>query len=448
MQYDISIIGGGLAGCEAAWIAARSGLSVRLYEMRPKVKTGAHRTSDLAELVCSNSFGSHHLDSASGLLMQELEQCDSLLIKCAKETAIPAGSALAVDREGFSEKVMSYLKSYRSITIVREEIQKIPEGNVIIASGPLTSPSLTSEIINFTENENLFFYDAVAPIVKADSIDMAKAFSGSRYGKGVKEAGDYLNCPMNEKQYLDFISTLKTAAQFPLKPFENEIPKGVRVGKGPFFEGCLPIEVLAKRGEKALAFGPLRPVGLINPHTGKRPYAVVQLRRENLAGDSYNLVGFQTNLKYQEQLRVFRMIPGLENAFFLRLGHMHRNIYIFSPDILRPAMQCKKRKNLFFAGQITGVEGYLSSIATGFIAGLNASRYIHREKSVTFPTTTMIGALCHYVTHAPQDTFQPMKANFGILANLKKPLKNKKERNQKFSDRSSQEIKDMVYAIK
>jgi len=402
MQYDISIIGGGLAGCEAAWIAARSGLSVRLYEMRPKVKTGAHRTSDLAELVCSNSFGSHHLDSASGLLMQELEQCDSLLIKCAKETAIPAGSALAVDREGFSEKVMSYLKSYRSITIVREEIQKIPEGNVIIASGPLTSPSLTSEIINFTENENLFFYDAVAPIVKADSIDMAKAFSGSRYGKGVKEAGDYLNCPMNEKQYLDFISTLKTAAQFPLKPFENEIPKGVRAGKGPFFEGCLPIEVLAKRGEKALAFGPLRPVGLINPHTGKRPYSVVQ----------------------------------------------HRNIYIFSPDILRPTMQCKKRKNLFFAGQITGVEGYLSSIATGFIAGLNASRYIHREKTVTFPTTTMIGALCYYVTHAPQDTFQPMKANFGILANLKKPLKNKKERNQKFSDRSSQEIKDMVYAIK
>ncbi len=415
---DLIVIGGGLAGSEAAWQAAQRGLRVHLYEMRPLRMTGAHQTADLAELVCSNSLGSRLPDRASGLLQNELRRLGSMLLACAEETALPAGSALAVDRVLFAQKVTERIQQHPKIRVIRQEVTEIPSLPTIIASGPLTSPALTQAIVAWTGEEHLSFYDAISPIVTAESINMEIAFRASRYGRGEAEEGDYINCPMTRQEYEAFVDALLSAERIELRAFEEEIRQGVRAGVERFFEGCLPIEILAERGREALAFGPLRPVGLIDPRTGKRPYAVVQLRQDNLIGDLYNMVGFQTNLKFSEQQRVFRMIPGLEHAEFVRYGQMHRNTFIASPRLLLPTLQSRQRPDLFFAGQITGVEGYMGNIATGLLAGWNAARLLHGQQPVTLPTVTMLGALCHYVTHASLKDFQPMKANFGILPPL------------------------------
>nr|BAL57216.1 glucose inhibited division protein Gid [uncultured Chloroflexota bacterium] len=415
---DLIVIGGGLAGSEAAWQAAERGLRVHLYEMRPQRMTGAHQTADLAELVCSNSLGSSLPDRASGVLQNELRRLNSMLLACAEESALPAGSALAVDRALFARKVTERIEQHPNIRVIREEVTEIPSTPTIIASGPLTSPDLTRAIVHLTGEEHLYFYDAISPIVTAESINMEVAFRASRYGRGKEGEGDYLNCPMNREEYEAFVDALLTAERIELREFEAEIRQGVRAGLDRFFEGCLPIEILAERGRESLAFGPLRPVGLLDPRSGKRPYAVVQLRQDNLAGNLYNLVGFQTNLKYSEQQRVFRMIPGLERAEFVRYGQMHRNTFIASPRLLLSTLQFRGRPDLFFAGQICGVEGYVGNIATGLLAGWNAARLIQGKEPLTLPTTTMLGALCHYVTHASLKDFQPMKANFGILPPL------------------------------
>ncbi len=417
-KADLIVVGGGLAGSEAAWQAAQRGLRVHLYEMRPLRMTGAHQTADLAELVCSNSLGSRLPDRASGLLQSELRRLGSMLLKCAEETALPAGSALAVDRVLFAQKVTERIQQHPNIRVIREEVTEIPSLPTIIASGPLTSPALAQAIVQWTGEAHLFFYDAIAPIVTAESINMEVAFRASRYGRGEAEEGDYINCPMTRQEYEAFVDALLSAERIALRPFEEEIRQGVRAGVERFFEGCLPIEILAERGREALAFGPMRPVGLIDPRTGKRPYAVVQLRQDNLIGDLYNMVGFQTNLKFSEQQRVFRMIPGLERAEFVRYGQMHRNTFIASPRLLLPTLQSRQRPDLFFAGQITGVEGYMGNIATGLLAGWNAARLLRGQQPVTLPSVTMLGALCHYVTHASLKDFQPMKANFGILPPL------------------------------
>lgn len=413
-QTELIVIGGGLAGCEAAWQAAERGVSVKLYEMRPSVMTAAHQTNYLGELVCSNSLGSSLDDRASGVLKNELRRLNSLLIKCADETAVPAGGALAVDRQAFAQAITKQVESHPRIRVIRQEITEIPEGYCIIASGPLTSDSLAKSIAQYTGHSHLYFFDAIAPIVRGDSINMDIAFKASRYGRG-SEGGDYLNCPLSARQYEEFVTTLSQAECIELKPFEDQIKYGVPAGEKQFFEACLPIEILAKRGRDSLAFGPLRPTGLIDPKTNKRPYAVVQLRQDNLAGDLYNIVGFQTNLKFHEQKRVFRLIPGLEKAEFVRYGQMHRNTFIFSPGLLYDTLQYKARENLFFAGQITGVEGYVGNIATGLLAGWNAARLINNQKALIMPRTTMLGALCYYISHAAAQDFQPMKANFGLL---------------------------------
>lgn len=415
---DLTVIGGGLAGSEAAWQAAEAGLSVDLYEMRPLVATGAHTGAYLAELVCSNSLGSRLVERAGGLLKAEASCLGSLLLRLAEECALPAGSALAVDREAFAERVTAAIESHPHIRVIRQEVQEIPATPTVIASGPLTSSALSRALAELTGQEHLFFFDAIAPIVTADSINMEVAFRASRYGKGEREEGDYINCPFTREQYQAFVSALVSAERIELREFEQLLESGVRAGAGPFFEACLPIEILARRGEQALAFGPLRPVGLLDPHTGRRPYAVVQLRQDNLSGTLYNLVGFQTNLKFSEQQRVFRMIPGLEQAEFVRYGQMHRNTYLFSPAHLLPTLQFRGRPDLFFAGQITGVEGYLGNIATGALAGKNLARRLLGQPALELPRTTMLGALCHYVTHASAADFQPMKANFGILPPL------------------------------
>jgi len=432
------IAGGGLAGSEAAWQAAHRGIKVRLYEMRPKVPTGAHATSNLAELVCSNSLGSNMPDRASGLLQAETKLLGSLLLKIAEDCALPAGSALAVDREAFAKKVTEQISKHPNIEIVREELIEIPSGPAIIATGPLTSPKFSQAIAKLTGQEHLYFFDAISPIVASDSIDMKIAFRASRYDRGQSEEGDYINCPFEKDRYEAFVNALITAEQIPLKNFESKINTGIKAGDGNFFEGCLPIEVLGKRDPKALAFGPMRPVGLINPNTGKRPYAVVQLRQDNVAATLYNIVGFQTNLKFPEQERIFKMIPGLENAEFIRHGQMHRNTYIASPKLLQPTLQAKNREDLFFAGQITGVEGYVGNIATGLLAGQNAARLLLGEKPIALPQTTMLGALCHYITHCDPKHFQPMKANLGLLPPL--PInsnsKSKQEKGKMHHDRS------------
>ncbi len=402
-MQPITIIGGGLAGSEAAWQLARRGADVVLYEMRPKVNTAAHQTDLLAELVCSNSLRSDNLDRAQGILKAELRLLGSLILECADKFCVPAGSALAVDRDLFAGAVTEAITSHPRIELRREEVAELPEEEpTIIASGPLTSSSLAKAMYAITGQHYLFFYDAISPIVDADSVDMDKAFMASRYDKG--EAA-YLNCPLTEEEYDAFFDALSHAEQ----------SMHADVDPSELFEGCLPIEVIAARGRDALLFGPMKPVGLTDPHTGKRPFAVVQLRSENADFTMYNLVGFQTSLKWGEQERVFRMIPGLEEAEFLRYGAVHRNTYINSPTLLQPSLNLKARPNLYFAGQITGVEGYVESTACGLVAGLNCLAALQDEPPVVLPRETVIGALMHHVTHADPRGFQPMNANFGLL---------------------------------
>ena len=413
---DLIVIGGGLAGSEAAWQAAERGLNVSLFEMRPALSTGAHETEYLAELVCSNSLGSNLADRASGVLKNELRRLGSMLLGCAESAALPAGAALAVDRELFARAVTERVENHPRIKVIREEVKEIPSTPTIIASGPLTSAALSQRIAQLSGEEQLFFFDAIAPIVSRETVNMDVAFRASRYEKGEQAEGDYINCPFTKDEYYAFVDALMQAGRIELRSFEDAIRSGVKAGH--FFEGCLPVEIIAERGKDSLMFGPMRPIGLKDPRTGRRPYAAVQLRQDNLAGNLYNLVGFQTNLKFPEQKRVLRMIPGLENAEFVRYGQMHRNTFIASPKLLRPTLQFIDRDDLFFAGQITGVEGYVGNMATGLLAGINAARLQHGQELFTLPQTTMLGALCHYVTHADLKDFQPMKANFGILPAL------------------------------
>lgn len=415
---DLIVVGGGLAGCEAAWQAASRGAAVHLYEMRPVISTGAHQSGHLAELVCSNSLGSTQVDRAQGLLKEELRLLNSMLLHTAYETAVPAGGALAVDREAFAQTVTTNMEAHPKIDVIREEITRIPEELAIIASGPLTSPALSEAIRGVTGQEHLYFFDAIAPIVSAESINLEIAYKASRHNHGELADGDYINCPMTRQQYERFVEALVAAERIQLKEFEREIENGVRAGLHQFFEGCLPVEIIAQRGSDSLAYGPLRPIGLKDPHTGKRPYAVVQLRQDNLAGTLYNLVGFQTNLTFAEQKRVFRLIPGLEAAEFARYGQMHRNTFIHSPAVLLPTLQHRDRADLFFAGQIIGVEGYAGNIASGLVAGWNAARYLQGQAPLILPPTTMTGALIHYISQATPIDFQPMKANFGLLSLL------------------------------
>jgi methylenetetrahydrofolate--tRNA-(uracil-5-)-methyltransferase len=438
---DLTVIGGGLAGSEAALQAAQRGLKVRLFEMRPTLQTGAHQTHDLAELVCSNSLGSNLPDRASGLLKNEMRMLGCLLLECAEAASLPAGGALAVDRELFARLVTKRIEDHPNIEIIREEIKQIPDSPTIIASGPLTSPALSNSIAALSSEEHLFFFDAIAPIVHAESINMDIAFRASRYDKGEQDEGDYINCPFTKEEYYTFVEALLRAQRIELRAFEEAIKSGVKAGH--FFEGCLPVEIIAERGIDSLAFGPMRPVGLRDARTGKRPYAVVQLRQDNLAGSLYNLVGFQTNLKFPEQKRVLRLIPGLENAEFLRYGQMHRNTFIASPKLLRPTLQHRHRPDLLFAGQITGVEGYMGNIATGLLAGINAARLHQQQEPITLPQTTMLGALCHYVTHADLKDFQPMKANFGIFSPLGSKVP-KRERGRAYAERALADLESMI----
>lgn len=437
MGERLTVVGGGLAGSEAAWQAAERGIEVLLYEMRPLKMTPAHTGGPLAELVCSNSLGARETDRALGLLKEELRRLGSLLIACADETALPAGAALAVDREAFARRVSERIRNHPRITLRTAEVAEIPDGPTVIATGPLTSPPLAETIARFTGREHLYFYDAMAPIVTADSVDMNVAFYASRYGRGGE---DYINCPMTKEEYERFVDALLTAEQIPLHDFEREERQA-----GPFFEACLPIEEIARRGREALAFGPLRPVGLVDPRTGKRPYAVVQLRRDDLAGRLYNLVGFQTNLRWKEQERVFRLIPGLERAEFVRYGQMHRNTFLHSPSLLRPTLQSIARDDLFFAGQITGSEGYVGSIGTGLLAGVNAARLLRGEELWVLPPTTMLGAIVHYITTPRKGEFQPMKANFGLLPELPHPLRNKQERGRAYAERALRDLEEFLH---
>jgi methylenetetrahydrofolate--tRNA-(uracil-5-)-methyltransferase len=442
---EIIVIGGGLAGSEAAWQVAERGLDVILYEMRPVNQTPAHKTGYLAELVCSNSLGSNLPDRAAGVLKNELRRMDSLLLNCAENAFVPAGGALAVDRQLFSELVTDKILSHQNITVIREEIQEIPAGPAIIASGPLTSQGLSDAIKNMSGREHLYFFDAIAPIISLESINLDVAFRGSRYQRGMSETGDYINCPMNRQEYEQFWDALVHAERISLEEYELGPESGVQAGNQQHFEGCLPIEVMATRGQQVLAFGPLRPVGLIDPRTGKRPFAVVQLRQDNLIGTLYNLVGFQTNLKYSEQSRLLRMIPGLENAEIVRYGQMHRNTFINSPMLLNPTLQWKEREDLFFAGQITGVEGYTANIATGLLAGWNISRWKKNQDSLEFPITTMLGALCFYITHASPADFQPMKPNFGLMPPLDKSnAYNRRARAKGYAERSQTDLDDFL----
>lgn len=442
-EMRVTIVGGGLAGSEAAWQLAERGVVVDLFEMRPEVSTGAHATQDLAELVCSNSLGSKLPDRASGILMNELGELGSLLLGVAQETALPAGGALAVDREQFARQVTSALSNHPLIRISRKEVREIPGPPAILASGPLTSQSLSQALLDLTGEDHLYFYDAISPIVEVDSIDFSIAYRGSRYERGELEQGDYINCPLNESEYNSFLDALLEAEVIPLRSFEEEVRSGVQAGMHTYFEGCLPIEIIAERGRKSLAFGPMRPVGLKDPRTGRRPYAVVQLRQDNLAGNLYNMVGFQTNLRYPEQRRVLRMIPGLENARFARYGQMHRNTFLNSPAILEPTLQIKGNPGLLLAGQISGVEGYLGNIATGLLAGLNAALLVEGAEPVVLPRTTMLGALMHYVTRADPEQFQPMKANLGILPGLPEPVpRSRRERAAAYAARAAADIQE------
>ncbi len=445
---SITVIGGGLAGSEAAWQAARLGVEVRLIEMRPGVTTPAHTSGALAELVCSNSLGSDALNRAPGLLKAELRRLGSLILEIADAHRVPAGSALAVDREGFAAAVTARLEGHPRITVVREEATAIPEaGVVILASGPLTSPALAEALRAWTGTEALSFYDALAPIVDSDTINFEIAFRASRYDRGEQEEGDYINCPMTQEEYTRFVEALLGAERIPLRDFERDDPH--------FFEACLPVEVLAQRGPAALAFGPLRPVGLRDPRTGKRPYAVVQLRQDNAAGNLYNLVGFQTNLRYGEQERVFRLIPGLEKARFVRHGAMHRNTYIHAPRLLTPTLQFKNRPTLLCAGQLAGLEGYVGNVMGGWLAGINAARVQQGAAPgaapdaapVILPITTMSGALIAYITQADAETFQPMKANFGLLPPLEASRRGKRARGEAHAHRALVDLENWLATL-
>ena len=422
-EKRITIIGAGLAGCEAAWQAAQRGVSVTLHEMKPEKFSPAHELPGLAELVCSNSLRGISLDNAVGLLKEELRRCGSLVMEAADATAVPAGGALAVDRRLFSDYVTGKVESHPSIRIERGECAGIPaEGIVIIASGPLTSDALAESLAELT-GDRLYFYDAIAPIVAADSLDMTKVFAASRYGKG--DGDDYLNCPLNEEEYLRFIDELNCGEKVPARDFEKVV----------HFEGCMPVEVLASRGVETLRFGPMKPVGLIDPHIGYEAHAVIQLRAENREKSLYNLVGFQTKLTWPEQRRIFRMIPGLEGAEFVRLGSMHRNTFINSPALLETTQQLKSDPRIFFAGQITGVEGYVESAASGFLAGNAAAHIVRGEPAPLPPPETALGALMHHITNADVKHFQPMNVNYGLFPELPGRIK-KKERRQKLAERA------------
>ncbi|KAF1306177.1 FADH(2)-oxidizing methylenetetrahydrofolate--tRNA-(uracil(54)-C(5))-methyltransferase TrmFO [Enterococcus saccharolyticus] len=423
----VNIIGAGLAGSEAAWQVAQAGVPVTLYEMRPVKMTEAHHTSNFAELVCTNSLRGNNLTNAVGVLKEEMRRLDSVVITSADKTAVPAGGALAVDRDEFSKLITKRVKEHPLVTVVEEEITEIPEGITIIATGPLTSAPLAQAIKDFNGSEGFYFYDAAAPIIDKSTIDMDKVYLKSRYDKG--EAA-YLNCPMTEDEFNAFYDELVAAEVAPLKEFEKE----------KFFEGCMPIEVMAKRGRKTMLFGPLKPVGLEDPKTGKRPYAVIQLRQDNAVASLYNIVGFQTHLKWGEQKRVFRMIPGLENAEIVRYGVMHRNSFMNSPELLQQTYQSRLRNDLFFAGQMTGVEGYVESAASGLIAGINAARLAKDEEPTIFPQETAIGSLAYYITHASGKHFQPMNANFGLLPELPERIKDKKLRYETLANRALESL--------
>ena len=428
MRDDIVIIGGGLAGSEAAWQAANRGAKVTLYEMRPKEMTQAHKTGGMAELVCSNSLGSADLLNAPGILKEEMRRLNSLIIRVADDVRVPAGSALAVDREQFSFKITQALEGHPNIRILHEEMAEIPtDCACIVATGPLTSDKLSQAIAQLTDSKHLYFYDAISPIVDADSINMDVVFLASRYDKG---GNDYLNCPMDEPAYNAFYDALLSAEKVQPKEFE----------KTPYFEGCIPIEVMAERGRQTMQFGPLKPVGLENPKTGARPYAVVQLRTENAHRSCYNLVGFQTKLTYGEQKRVFRMIPGLEQAEFLRYGSLHRNTFINSPRLLRDTLQFKARGTLFFAGQLVGVEGYTDSAAIGGLAGINASRCLAGLPLVTPPPTTAHGCLVSHITTSDPRHFQPMNTNFGLFPPLATPTRDKERKRRLTGQRALEDL--------
>jgi methylenetetrahydrofolate--tRNA-(uracil-5-)-methyltransferase len=427
----VNVIGAGLAGSEAAWQIAKRGIKVHLYEMRPVKQTPAHHTDKFAELVCSNSLRANTITNAVGVLKEEMRKLDSVIIQSADDCAVPAGGALAVDRHEFAAKVTDRIKNHPNVTVFNEEITEIPSGITIIATGPLTSPTLSAAIKELTGEEYFYFYDAAAPIVEKDSINMDKVYLKSRYDKG--EAA-YLNCPMTEEEFDRFYEALITAETVVLKEFEKEV----------FFEGCMPIEVMAKRGRKTLLFGPMKPVGLEDPRTGKRPFAVVQLRQDDGAGTLYNIVGFQTHLKWGPQKEVLQLIPGLENAEIVRYGVMHRNTFINSPQVLNKTYQFRKKPELFFAGQMTGVEGYVESAASGLIAGINAARIANGQETIEFPVETAMGSMAHYITTTDAKSFQPMNANFGLFPELPVKVKGKKERAEQQSKRALEIIQKFV----
>lgn len=421
----ITVIGGGLAGCEAAWQIASRGIKTELIEMKPAKKTPAHKSDLLAELVCSNSLKAARVDSAAGLLKAEMRRLNSLCLSAADKCSVPAGGALAVDRDEFSRIITEKIKSHPNITVKTETVTEIPtDGITVIATGPLTDGTLAEQISKLCEGGNLSFFDAAAPIVTAESIDMDKAFYASRYGKGTD---DYINCPMNKEEYTAFYNALITAESAPVHGFDRPVN---------VYEGCMPIEILAKRGEDSIRFGPLKPVGLRDPRTGHRPWAAVQLRRENAAATLFNIVGFQTNLKFPEQKRVFSMIPGLENAEFMRYGVMHRNSFINSPKLLNSDLSLKADGNIFFAGQLSGVEGYMESAASGIVAGINATARINGKEPLILPDFTMTGALLSYICNPAVTFFQPMGANFGIIPPIEPHIRDKRERYAALADRS------------
>ncbi len=425
---EITIIGAGLAGCEAAWQAAEGGVSVILFEMKPQRFSPAHQSSDLGELVCSNSLRGAGMNNAVGCLKEELRRCGALFMQAADATAVPAGGALAVDRDAFAAFLTEKIESHPRITLIRQEVTALPEaGPVIVASGPLTSEALSAAIARLTGSEHLYFYDAIAPIVEADSIDYSRAWKASRYGKG---GDDYVNCPMDREQYLAFVAALRAAEKVPGREFEKVV----------HFEGCMPIEEMAARGELTLAFGPMKPVGLPDPRTGREPFAVVQLRQDNAHASLYNLVGFQTKLTWPEQRRILRTIPGLENARFARLGSMHRNTFLNAPACLERTLQFKGRPDLFFAGQITGVEGYVESAACGFLAGIFASRYLKGEPIPLPPGTTALGALLAHLADASAKDFQPMNVNYGLFPPLEGRKRKRSDRRLALAERALEDL--------
>ncbi|MFD2443511.1 FADH(2)-oxidizing methylenetetrahydrofolate--tRNA-(uracil(54)-C(5))-methyltransferase TrmFO [Bacillus sp. CGMCC 1.16607] len=430
-EIYVNVIGAGLAGSEAAWQIAKRGIKVKLFEMRPVKQTPAHHTDKFAELVCSNSLRANTLTNAVGVLKEEMRRLDSVIIQAADECAVPAGGALAVDRHEFAARVTELVRNHPNVTVLNEEVTDIPEGPTVIATGPLTSEGLSNSLRNLTGEDYLYFYDAAAPILEKESINMDKVYLKSRYDKG--EAA-YLNCPMTEEEFDRFYEALISAETVPLKEFEKEI----------FFEGCMPIEVMASRGKKTMLFGPMKPVGLEDPRTGKRPYAVVQLRQDDAAGTLYNIVGFQTHLKWGPQKEVLQLIPGLENVEIVRYGVMHRNTFINSPKVLRATYQFKERSDLFFAGQMTGVEGYVESAASGLIAGINAARLVSNEEPLEFPHETAIGSMARYITTTNSKNFQPMNANFGLFPELPEKIKGKKERYEKHANRALETIQNFV----